>query len=150
MDNYFEQEIMALERELRQLKTAQQKSAGQVPTIYKSLSFNVLLYLNSSQTAAHGSATFKVTTTSNCLIIPTLAKYYDDISLAESIPLKTRYMMIVTIGKLARNTYLITLSARGTEGLDSDVTTLRNGGSVVLDNTLTVQSTDEFTLEQTS
>lgn len=149
MDNYFEREIMTLERELRQLKTAQQKSAGQVPTIFKSISFNVPLSLDSSQTMARGSAAFKVTTVDNCLIIPTLAKYYDNVALAEYIPLKTRYMTI-TIGKLAQNTYLIELSARGTEGANSDVSTLIGGGSVVLDNTLTVQSTDEFTLEQIS
>lgn len=149
MDNYFEREIMTLERELRQLKTAQQKSAGQVPTIFKSISFTVPLGLDSSQTMARGSAAFKVTTTDNCLIIPTLAKYYDNVALAEYIPLKTRYMTI-TIGKLAQNTYLIELSARGTEGANSDVSTLIGGGSVVLDNTLTVQSTDEFTLEQIS
>lgn len=149
MDNYFEREIMTLERELRQLKTAQQKSAGQVPTIFKSISFNVPLSLDSSQTTAHGSAAFRVTTADNCLIIPTLAKYYDNIALAEYIPLKTRYMTIV-VGKLAQNTYLIELSARGTEGANSDVSTLIGGGSVVLDNTLTVQSTDEFTLEQIS
>lgn len=149
MDNYFEREIMTLEREIRQLKTAQQKSAGQVPTIFKSISFNVPLSLNSSQTTAHGSAAFRVTTTDNCLIIPTLAKYYDNIALAEYIPLKTRYMTI-TIGKIAQYTYLIELSARGTEGANSDVSTLIGGGSVVLDNTLTVQSTDEFTLERIS
>lgn len=149
MDNYFEQEIMALEREIRQLKTAQQKSAGQVPTIFKSISFNVPLSLDSSRTMARGSAFFKVTTANNCLIIPTLAKYYDNVALAEYIPLKTRYMTI-TIGKLAQNSYLIGLSARGTEGANSDVSTLIGGGSVVLNNTLTVQSTDEFTLEQIS
>lgn len=149
MDNYFEREIMTLEREICQLKTAQQKSAGQVPTIFKSISFNVPLSLDSSQTMARGSAAFKVTTTDNCLIIPTLAKYYDNVALAEYIPLKTRYMTI-TIGKIAQYTYLIELSARGTEGANSDVSTLMGGGSVVLDNTLTVQSTDEFTLEQIS
>lgn len=149
MDNYFEREIMTLEREIRQLKTAQQKSAGQVPTIYKSISFNVPLSLNSSQTIARGSAAFKVTTADNCLIIPTLAKYYDNVALAEYLPLKTRYM-VLAIGKLAPNTYLIELSARGTEGANSDVSTLIGGGSVVLDNTLTVQSTDEFTLERIS
>lgn len=149
MDNYFEREIMTLEREIRQLKTAQQKSAGQVPTIYKSISFNVPLSLNSSKTIARGSAAFKVTTADNCLIIPTLAKYYDNVALAEYLPLKTRYM-VLTIGKLAQNTYLIELSARGTEGVNSDVSTLIGGGSVVLDNTLTVQSTDEFTLERIS
>lgn len=149
MDNYFEHEIITLEQELRQLKTAQQKSAGQVPTIHKSLSFRVSLSLNSSQAIARGSAAFKVTTTNNCIIIPTLAKYYDNIALAEYIPLKTRYM-VLTIGKLSQNEYLIKLSARGTEGVDSDVTTLQNGGSVVLENSLTVQSTDNFTLEQIS
>lgn len=149
MDNYFEREIMTLEREIRQLKTAQQKSAGQVPTIFKTISFNVSLSLDSSQTMARGSAAFKVATANNCLIIPTLTKYYDNVALAEYIPLKTRYMTI-TIGKLAQNTYLIELSARGTEGANSDVSTLIGGGSVVLDNTLTVQSTDEFTLEQIS
>lgn len=147
MDNYFEREIMAMERELHQLKTAQQKSAVLVPTKSKSLSFSVSLHLNSYSSGAYGSASFKVTTSNDCLIIPTLAKYYDNISLSEYIPLKTRYM-VITIGKLAQNSYLITLSARGTEGANSDVTTLQNGGSVVLDNTITVQGTDDFTLEQ--
>lgn len=149
MDNYFEREIMAMERELRQLKTAQQKSAGLVPTKSKSLSFSVSLHLNSYSTSAIGTASFKVTTTNDCLIIPTLSKYYDNITLSEYVPLKTRYM-VFEIGKLTQNVYLISISARGTEGANSDVTTLQNGGSVVLDNIITVQGTDDFTLEQTA
>lgn len=147
MENYFDRELMAIEREIRQLKTAQNKSAGKVSTVYRTISFRIPLRLNSSETVASGSAKFRVSVTNNGIIIPTMAKYYDDVTLSETIPLRTRFMLF-SVGKLDQTTYLITVSARGTGGANSDVTTLRNGGSVVLDNTIMVQSTDNFTLEQ--
>lgn len=149
MDNYFEREIMALEREIRQLKTAQQKSAGQVPTVSHSAQVQIPLRLNSSQTTASGTAIFRVTTPQNSYIVVTLAKYYDNILVSARVPRETRNM-VSRLGKIDQNTYLIELLANGTEGANSDVTTLRNGGSVTLENTLTVQCTDEFTLEQIS
>lgn len=149
MDNYFEHEIMTLERELRQLKTAQQKSAGQVPTVYQTTSIQIPLHLGSSQSTARGEATFKITTPKSSYIIATLAKYFDNVLVSAKVPRETR-SMIITLGKLSENSYSVHIIANGTEGANSDVTTLRDGGSVVLENSLTVQSTDNFTLEQIS
>lgn len=146
MDNYFDSELNKIEREIKQLKTAQQKFAGQVPTIAKSVSISIPLSLNASQTAASGSAMYRITTTSDTYLMATLAKYYDDITLNTSYPVKTR-SMILRLGKYNSNQYLILIYARGTGGSDSDVSTLKNGGSVTLTNTLTVRGTDEFSLE---
>lgn len=146
MDNYFERELMNIEREIRQLKTSQQKFAGQVPTTFQSISIRIPLRLNSSRTSASGQARYRITTVQNSFVVATLAKYYDNILVFSELPRKTRSMSLV-IGKASANVYIVQILANGTEGANSDVATLINGGSVELENTLTVQSTDEFTVE---
>ena len=147
MQDYFESEILRTEQELTDLKTSQQKFAGEVPLVIKSINVSIGLSLDSSQTTARGEQKFKITMSKPSMFVPTLAHYYDDVSKSEDSPRTTRYMYFMA-GKIGDNQYLVRVIAYGTEwSAGSDVETIKGGGSVTLTNTLTVQSTDDFTLE---
>lgn len=145
MQSYFESEIKRTEQELVDLKTAQQKFAGVVPTLSKYIDVSIPLSLNSSQTTASGSKIYKITTSDDAIIVPTLSKYYDDVTKYLWTPRATR-AMTMQFGRLSDGVYIILVQAFGTEGSGSDVSTLINGGSVTLTNRLTVQATNDFTL----
>lgn len=149
MQNYFDRELSQMEKELLRLKTSQQKFAGSVPTIEKSIQISIPLGLNSSQTVAEGEKLYKIISEGNVLAFPTLAKYYDDITKSTSVWALTRYFTL-RLGILDGN-FCFLIYAQGTGfgyGQNSDVQTLINGGTVTLQNTLTVAATDDFTLEE--
>lgn len=146
MQDYFENEIKRTEQELVDLKTAQQKFAGVVPILSKSINVSIPLKLNSSKTAATGTQLYRITTAQDSILVATLAKYYDNVYVEMQVPQATR-QMTARLGKISNNVYILDVGAFGTAGANSDVTTLINGGSVTLTNTLTVQSTNDFTLE---
>lgn len=148
MQNYFDREIAQLEKELLRLKTAQQKFAGQVPTISKSIDVSVPLHLSISGFAAIGEKVYKINVNGDsAFYTSTLAHYYDDVTKHGTVPLETRYMTV--INTFRDNNYYVTVSGNGTTyGPNNDLETLRNGGSVILTNKLTIICTDDFTIEE--
>lgn len=147
MHNYFDREIAQLEKELLRLKTSQQKFAGQVPTISKSIDVNIPLRISTSGFRAIGQKNFRIVVNNNAFFTSTLAHYYDDITKHTTLPLETRYMTI--LNTFMNNGYYVRVMAHGTEsGSNSDLATLRNGGSVTLTNKLTIICTDDFTIEE--
>jgi hypothetical protein len=148
MNGYFESEITRLEKELTDLKTSQQKFAGQAPLVTKSANMSIGLSITSDLIpAAIGHKAFKLTFQKPTFFVPTLAHYYDNANLSEDFPRTTRYMYF-NLGRLSSNQYIIDVRAYGTqwsEGSDAEV--IKGGGSVSLNNVLTVQATDDFTLE---
>lgn len=148
MENYFESEILRIEREILAIKTSQQKFAGEVPLVTKTGSVSINLSITSDIVpAAIGQQAFRLTFQNTAFFVPTLAHYYDNANLSEDFPRTTRYMYF-TIGKINSNQYIILVKAYGTQWTEnSDAEVIRRGGSVTLTNTLTVQATDNFTLE---
>ena len=146
MDNYFDKEILQMERELLRLKTSQQKFAGSVPTVKKSIQISVPLALSGGGMTARGQIYCKIVPENTALFYPTLAKYYDDVLLFPYTENRTRYFSIEVYHN--GDDLFIEIRANGTNyGQNNDVDTLRNGGSVSLTNTLTVVATDNFELE---
>lgn len=147
MNNYFEQELLSIDRELAALKTAQQKFAGEVPLITKVIQVDVPLQLNSSQTIARGVKMVRLDSNDKCFFVATLNKYFDNIMDAAKTPRISREAY-VRIGKDSSGKNLVEVIAYGTEfGDNNDVQTLVNGGSVTLSYTLTVKSTENFDME---
>lgn len=142
MNNYFEREIRQLKKELLQLKTSSQKSAGLVPIISRTANVSIPLSLNSIQTECSGEIIYLIEPNSDALIIPTLDKYYDDIMLNDRLPYRTRKVSLaLTVGTDGR--YLLRITGRGDT---NDVSSLVGGGSVNLNTILTVQCSDNFTM----
>lgn len=147
MQNYFDREITQLQKELLRLKTSQQKFAGQVPTISKSINFNIPLRISTSGFSAIGQKNFRIVVNNNAFFTSTLSTYYDDVTKHATVPLETRYMTIQNT--FMGGSYYVRVFAHGTEsGANSDLATLRNGGSVSLTNKLTIICTDDFTIEE--
>lgn len=140
MQEYFEREITTMEKELRWLKTSVVKSGATVSSIAKSVPYNIPLNLVSS-TNANGSALFKLTLREKAVFNPTLDIYYDDITLG---PLGDTRRRAVQMYWLNDTQYVLEI---GVWGDSNDIATLEGGGSVEMSGTLTVTSTDEFTLE---
>lgn len=148
MQNYFDNELKTIERELIRLKTSQQKFAGEVPLVTKSINVDLPLSLNTTRTTARGEKKLKIIVDKPSLFVATLAHYYDDVTKSADDPRTTR-MMYHFVSKISNNQYLVDVVAYGTQrGNNNDVQTLINGGSVVLSNTLTVTATDDFRLEE--
>jgi hypothetical protein len=148
MNDYFENELIRIEREILNLKTSQQKFAGDVPLVTKSISVSFNLHnIGDIVPQAIGNKAYRVTFQNTALMVPTLAHYYDDANKSEDFPRTTRYMYL-TVGRINSNQYIINVNAYGTQWTEnSDAEIIKRGGSVTLSNVLTVQSTDNFTLE---
>lgn len=146
MDNYFDREILQMERELLRLKTSQQKFAGSVPTVKKSIQISVPLALAGGGFTARGEIQCKITLDHISLVYPTLAKYYDDVLLSPYVGDRTRYFSMEMYHN--GDDRILQIVAHGTNyGQNNDVATLKNGGSVSLTNTITVVATDDFEME---
>lgn len=146
MDNYFDREILQMERELLRLKTSQQKFAGSVPTVKKSIQISVPLALAGGGMTARGQIYCKIVPENTALVYPTLSKYYDDVLLFPYVEDRTRSFSMEMYHN-GDDLYL-EIRAIGTNyGQNNDVDTLRNGGSVSLTNTITVVATDDFEME---
>lgn len=146
MDNYFDREILQMERELLRLKTSQQKFAGSVPTIKKNLQISVPLALAAGGLTARGQIYCKIVPESTALVYPTLAKYYDDVLLFPYVEDRTRSFSM-EMYQNGNDLYLEIIAYGTNYGQNNDVATLKNGVSVSLTNTITVVATDNFELE---
>ncbi len=145
MNNYFDRELKQLERELTYLKTARQKSATAVGLISHSVSVSIPLALNSSQTNATGYKAYAIDNGEyDQLATATLNWYIDNIydywkptQLADSARKASIQMGIY------RNNQTAVVRVTGSH---ADIETLKGGGSVSVNVTLTVTSTGDFTL----
>lgn len=142
MENYFDREIKQINQEILMLKTSSQKSAGIVPTTAKTISLNVGLSLNSSRTDCSGSATYRVLTDSNSLLMITLDKYYDDVTKNQDFPRTTRYTNWV-ISRDNNDIFYLRVYSYGNQ---TDLNNLKNGNTVSVPVKLSIRSTDNFEL----
>lgn len=145
MDNYFSSEIAKMMKEITTLKTASQKSAGQIEVSSKTVSVSVPLSLNASQTVASGSAYYVIKSLKPVISFVTLDHYYDDIAKANLAPRQSRSLSVIKY--VSADGIGIRILGYGTQGPNSDVATLINGGSITLTATMTIKCTDEFVVE---
>lgn len=146
MENYFNSQIASMSREITTLKTASQKSAGQIEVASKSINISIPLSLNASQTTASGDIYFLIKSSKPVISFVTLDHYYDDIAKANLTPRQTRSLSVSKY--VSPNGIGIRVLGYGTQGPNSDVSTLINGGSVTLTATMTVKCTDDFSIEE--
>jgi hypothetical protein len=145
MNNYFEREIKGLEREIIALKTANQKSAGNLQLVSKTIPISIPLVLNEYQTFARGRKTYAVRKNSEELVVAYLDWYTDDIS-REWVDAYTQGS--VRSGRIAHGVY------NGTDvfqitvyGDRNDIDAMAGGASITISLNMTVKCTNDFTLE---
>lgn len=140
MQNYFENELTRLEKEMTWLKTSAVKSGATITSQVKTIQYNIGLELVSS-TNANGSQRFILTLNDSAIFNSTLDKYYDNITLDSTGDTRRR---TITSYWLNNNTFYIIVYAWGDS---NDIATLEGGGSVTISGNLTITCTDDFTLE---
>lgn len=146
MDNYFDQEVKMIQKELVRLKTSAQKSAGMVPTVSKSVNLNIPLVLDSLSMICSGTVVYKVNVSEDALIVPTLDWYYGDVMQNDHLPYTTRAANAV-FGRYSDGSYVVMVTVRGT--MDDSIA-ISGGSSISVPVVLTVRCSDTFTLEAIS
>jgi hypothetical protein len=150
MEQYFDNEIKNMERELLYLKTASQKSASAIKTISKTVSVSANLeYQDISWPtgSARANKWYKVTTSDDAIIIPTLSWYHGDVTQAADIEYVTRKIQMAT-GIIDGN-FTIGLYFVGTEkGDNSDAARTKRGETVTVTVDLTVLCTQDFQIQE--
>ena len=144
MQDYFENEIKRLEKEILFLKSSMKKNAG-VIGLYRQYIELPMVLQDTGGVVPSNKTYIKINTNNiNQLFFITFDKYYDD-TLA---PGKTefgyyrqRYHQL----RVLNGNLMIKAVALGTY---ADQATIEGGGTVSLPIKMTVYSTDEFTLEQ--
>lgn len=153
MDNYFSSEIMRLEREVVNYKTAGQKSATVMSTVTKTipLEFTLVDESQSSQTrVVVGHKTLQIISAKDAIIIPTLDWYYGDISGAWQFPfvIASRFIDFDEV-ILPNGNFGVNLMAFGTNsGENNDADKVGRGETVTISCNFTVQSTADFEIEE--
>lgn len=142
MQDYFDNEIKYLDKELTRLKTSMTKSSGSILTVVKSVNFSIPLQ-STGFLRPSGTTKFILHTDENALFHVTLDSYYDDVMKE----LDGRYLTRQKYPIIANRFGNIRIDVRGLGTID-DEATIQGGGSVTLTGTMTVQCTNEFTLEQ--
>lgn len=150
MQDYFENEVKRVERELLWLKTSGQKSASAIATTSRTLHLNVNLQyeeISWPTGSARASKWFQVVPENDAIIIPTLSWYHGDINQAADIEIMTREIRL-DIG-IVNGKYTIGLYFIGTEkGDNSDAARTKRGETVTVSVDLTVVSTSNFTITE--
>lgn len=149
MHNYFEREITALERELYLLKTAAQRSSGTVETLSRTLQLNLPLSMNAAQTTCSGDIYYVVNCDSDSIVNATLDWYYENVADAWKSYRPTRSATLDRF-MLSDGSLLLRVVVYGSDwssDASDDLSKLKNGQSVSIPVKLTVQCTDNFTLE---
>lgn len=149
MNEYFENEILRIEREILWLKTCAIQSSATVETVKKNTTVNVPLSMNAPQTSCRGSVSYVVTPDTNAIVMATLDWYHQDVTKEWEIA-RTSRLIDIDETVLSNGKIKLTISAIGTnystDGTD-DLSKLKNGQSVSISAVLTVRATDNFTLE---
>lgn len=147
MNDYFEREFMAVEKELLRLKTSAQRSSGTVITTKTTQAVRVELV--AYNTYCRGYSYYKIIPENDSIVNITLDWYHEDVSKEWQVPRVSRMINFNKI-MLPDNSIVIEVSAYGTnwstDGTD-DLSRLRNGETVVVTANMTVQSTNNFTIE---
>lgn len=141
MQDYFDNEIKHLTRELTALKTSMVKSSGSILSVSKSYNFSIPLQ-SSGFLYPSGTVKFVLHTDGNALFHVTLDSYYDDVMKQLDGSDLTRLKYVVIAQRFGN----IRIDVRGL-GTKDDEATIRGGGSVTLTGAMTIQCTNEFTLE---
>lgn len=151
MQEYFENELKNMERELRYLKTSAQRSAGAMVVASKTLNLTVpLQYIHNPplNDQARADKWFEVITDKDELIIPTLSWYFQDLSQASSTIFTTRVIELFQT-MLPNGNYGLYLYFIGSEiGTNNDAERLRNGETVEVSVDLTVRCTSDFEIRE--
>ena len=80
MQNYFDNELKNIERELTQLKTGMVKSAGVIESISKTVNISVPLELSGSGLTASGEKNYRVYIEKASIVLVTLDWYHEDVT----------------------------------------------------------------------
>lgn len=153
MDNYFDREIMNLEKELTYLKSNSKKSGGIISFFSTTLSLNIpLQHTEDSSAGGYGAARALkyyqiIPTVDPSIIIPTLDWYYQDVS-DPWYNFSTRRIEFSILnlpnGQLGVRLYFI-----GTEiGSNSDAARTKRGESVVVNVKITATATSQCTITE--
>lgn len=150
MDNYFDREFLALERELKQLKTAAQRSSGAVVTTSQAVSVSVPLAMNSSQTECSGEKKYRLVSDRDTIFNITLDWYNENVIEAWRTARISRSARIETAA-LNDGSILVNVLVVGTnwstDGSD-DLSRLERGESVNVGVNMTVLATDDFEIQE--
>lgn len=146
MNDYFEREFLALERELLRLKTSAQRSSGTVVTTKTVQPISVqLVDLN---TYCRGYTYYVIEPETDSIVNITLDWYYEDVSKEWQVPRVSRSFGVNKIiqpsGKIILEFYAYG-TTWSTDNSD-DLSRLRNGETVIITANATIQSTNEFTI----
>lgn len=152
MDNYFDNEIKQLQKEIINLKTSGTKSAEIVETISQTIPISMQLSLGQSSTppGAVAQKYFEIETDDNALVMITLDHYYDDINEAwQVLPKVTARYFDMTRFEFQNGNIGVRLIAYGTNtGADNDAEKISGGQVVTMSCNMTVRCTTNFSLRE--
>lgn len=142
MQNYFDNEIKNIERELLALKTASTVSSIPLELIQRSVQISIPLQLSIYQTTATGAVAYKIVSDEDLIVYPYLSWYYENIYDIE-VTGEHRYLRMMSL--FQDGAPLIFINARGSE---NDIQRMIGGESITLTANLTVVATRNFTMEK--
>ena len=142
MQNYFDNEIKNIERELLALKTASTVSSIPLDLVQHSIQISVTLHLSVYQTTATGAVAYRIISDEELIIYPYLSWYFEDIYDIEKQG-EIRYLRLANLYQ--NGEHVILVNARGSE---NDISSMIGGASVTLNATMTVVATREFRIEK--
>ena len=157
MNNYFDTELLYLDKELTYLKTSMPRSASLVVTTSQTLHLDARLEIGTKPYQGDPDVAvrvynYEIVTEENALIIPTLDWYYDDISQAWREPptIYARYIDMVEV-ILPNGNPGLRLTVFGTNvGTNNDAERVAAGQNVTISFNLTVRCSHEFTIREYS
>ena len=150
MENYFDREILALERELSQIKTAAQRSSGVIKTVSKTIQVSVSLVISESRTFCRGYTYYEITTNSDSILQITLDWYHQNVMDEWKIARTSRYILARTV-RLNNGKLGIQVVSQGTNwsaDQSDDLSRLERGESISITANMTILSTDNFTIRK--
>ena len=142
MQNYFDNEIKNIEKELLALKTASTVSSIPLELTEKSIQISIPLHLSIYQTTATGAVAYKIVSDEEIIVYPYLSWYYEDVYEVE-VQGESRNLKLSNLYQ--DGAPIILINARGSE---NDIKNMIGGSSVTLTATLTVVATRNFTMEK--
>lgn len=152
MNNYFDNEIKRLEKEILWLKTTKQKSAGLIEMVTKTIPISIKLEVDPtvSVPSAVGQKYYKIKNEEDAILIPTLDWYYEDVYNAwrGRNEVYSRYLDLEQI--VYPDGYTgVRIRATGTNvGANSDGVKVAGGETIRIECNLTVRSSADFSIEE--
>lgn len=143
MENYFTQELKQLKREITNIKTSAQKSAGSIKTSVQSVSMSVdLQIVDSGLPVAKKEYIIESNTTDLAMV--TLDNYYADIYRNDhsSNPSRSTKLFVYRVDDTRLRADVIF------KGDENDWNTISGGGTVSMSATMTIRCTNNFTISE--